>query len=336
MAVRELPEIDVVVPAFNCAHSLKRALDSVWATNYPRLSVQIVDDGSSDDTFVVASGLAASAPGNCRVLCHSDGANHGVSASRNLGIITGCAPWVAFLDADDAYLPNRFDWFVAAARADNLELEVEAIHELTEVSLIEGDPESAWMGSSGGSVLGMTGEIKGLHVLSELLRGNSWGTGAVLIRRSVLEQVGLFDLRRRIAEDCHLWMRIAARGRVVPGDSIRPVALYFRHGENTYRYTLENRLKLFDAMLDAERCVRTSASRAVRGRFAKGVASYGLQTIIGAREAHRSDIAWGAFRLMWKHRRAGFFASASILRQLQALMRNDVVAAIGRRNHPLR
>jgi len=102
------PSVAVMVPARDAEPFLDRAVRSVFATGHAPLKVIIVDDGSLDGTIGVAEGLCREFHPHCRLLRHPDGANRGVSASRNLAIAATDSEWVAFLDADDFYHPNRF------------------------------------------------------------------------------------------------------------------------------------------------------------------------------------------------------------------------------------
>lgn len=99
--------VSVVIPAYNAAGTLRRAVQSVWAQTCRPMEVVIVDDGSCDDTAAVAWALESEHPGWIHVVQHADGGNHGVSAARNLGIAHAVGEYIAFLDADDEWLPDK-------------------------------------------------------------------------------------------------------------------------------------------------------------------------------------------------------------------------------------
>lgn len=120
------PIASVVVPAYNAAATLDRAVLSVLAQTLGDLEVLVVDDGSSDDTAALAARLARTDP-RVRLLPLAD--NRGVSAARNHAITHATGTWVALLDADDAYEPDRLhtlcrcgDAVGADLVADNLRL----------------------------------------------------------------------------------------------------------------------------------------------------------------------------------------------------------------------
>jgi len=96
------PRISVIIPTYNRRHVLPRSIESVLAQNEPDFELIVVDDASSDDTQSYLSNLADS-----RIRVISSERNLGSSGARNLGIEAARADIVAFLDSDDAYLPNR-------------------------------------------------------------------------------------------------------------------------------------------------------------------------------------------------------------------------------------
>lgn len=103
----ENPLVSVVIPAFNAGKYLAQTLESVVSQTYPHYEILLVDDGSRDDTPGIAQRFAAEHPGKIRLLTHPGGANRGVAASRNLALSQARGAYVAFLDADDAWLPEK-------------------------------------------------------------------------------------------------------------------------------------------------------------------------------------------------------------------------------------
>jgi glycosyltransferase involved in cell wall biosynthesis len=97
------PRFSVIIPAYNAAGTLARALDSVLAQTWPAFEIIVVDDGSTDATAAVAAGYGE----KIRYL-HQD--NAGVSAARNHGASIASGNWLTFLDADDWYYPDRLKW----------------------------------------------------------------------------------------------------------------------------------------------------------------------------------------------------------------------------------
>src|SRR5512141_2349358 len=94
------PRFSVIIPAFNAATTLARAIDSVCAQSWPVHEIIVVDDGSTDDTADVARRF-----GDAVRLIRQR--NSGVSVARNAGAAAATGDWLAFLDADDWYSPGR-------------------------------------------------------------------------------------------------------------------------------------------------------------------------------------------------------------------------------------
>ncbi|GBQ28086.1 glycosyltransferase family 2 protein [Gluconacetobacter azotocaptans] len=96
--------ITVIIPVFNAAPFVERAIGSVLAQSLPAAEILVVDDCSTDATRDIVATLALRHP-NVRLLCMA--ANGGPSAARNTGIAQATGDWIAILDADDAYGPDR-------------------------------------------------------------------------------------------------------------------------------------------------------------------------------------------------------------------------------------
>ena len=101
------PRVTVVVPFWNARPFLAEAIESVIAQTFPAWELLLIDDGSSDGSTEIARRYAERSPERIRYLEHDRHQNRGVAASRNLGICHARAPYIAFLDADDVWFPNK-------------------------------------------------------------------------------------------------------------------------------------------------------------------------------------------------------------------------------------
>jgi len=100
--------VSIVVPFLNPNERFFReAIDSVLAQSHPNWELLLVDDGSDETTRRIAAGMAEVRPGTIKLLQHDGHENLGTSASRNLGIRHAVGNYIAFLDADDIWLPNK-------------------------------------------------------------------------------------------------------------------------------------------------------------------------------------------------------------------------------------
>jgi len=174
------PTISVIIPAYNSAAYLECAVKSAMEQTRPPHEILVVDDGSRDNTFQIAQAM----PAPVRVIRKENG---GPASARNLAARQATGDWLAFLDADDAWLPAKLErqMQVAQTRAD-------LVHCL-------------WR---------TTNETPDLITFADLWRRNYIATSSVLLRRDVFWQAGAFDEDREIVglEDYNLWLKLAHRG----------------------------------------------------------------------------------------------------------------------------
>ncbi|BCX89701.1 hypothetical protein MIN45_P2074 [Methylomarinovum tepidoasis] len=232
--------ISVVIPAYNAAPFLEKALESVQAQTHPVAEILVVDDGSTDAT----ADIARSFP-QVRYLRQQ---NQGPSAARNRGIQEARGDWIAFLDADDRWTPEKTSEQLAALRR------------YPQLALIASD--MAETDSDGNVRIASMLAHHGLRddfvhfdgapvpdALSRLVRKNFIPTGTVLVRREVLQQTGTFDPDLRYGEDLELWARIAARHPVTCLPRVH--MLRCRHGRNATDNTdamLEDLIRVMDSI----------------------------------------------------------------------------------------
>ena len=212
MACREL-SISVVTPAYNAERYLDGTIRSALGQSLPPLEIIVVDDGSTDGTGEVARGFG----GIVRCIRQE---NAGPAAARNRGVREARGEFVAFLDADDEWLPHHLE---EAAR------------------VLTAHPELAWL-CTPYEERAESGKRRRRRYIGRLLRNNAYiadyfkaqaeywfaWTGTMVIRRQAILDAGGFDESLRGPEDIDLWFRIALRHPQVgyPG---RVGAVYRRH-----------------------------------------------------------------------------------------------------------
>jgi glycosyltransferase involved in cell wall biosynthesis len=106
---RNDPEISVIMIFLNAEEFIEEAIESVFRQSFDRWELLLVDDGSTDGSTAIAGRFAGLHPGRVRYLEHPGHLNRGMSASRNLGIAHARGEYIAFLDADDLWLPERLE-----------------------------------------------------------------------------------------------------------------------------------------------------------------------------------------------------------------------------------
>lgn len=194
------PLVSVVMPAFNPGPHLREALGSVLSQTYESWDCVVVDDGSTEDLSWVL-GLDA------RIrLIRQD--NRGLPSARNTGALATSGQLVAFLDADDLWLPDKLGVQVKAMR-DGAVLSATAFYRFDEERRFSGWHPRA-------------------NSLDELLRGNSICASSTMVDRLAFERLGMFDERLRSAEDWDMWLRLVRYGGPVAAVS-EPLVGYRVH-----------------------------------------------------------------------------------------------------------
>ena len=182
------PDITVIIPTSNRAHTLSRALDSVFVQTLQPHEVIVVDDGSKDHTEMILKRYPA-----LRVIRQQ---NLGVSAARNKGISQAESDWIALLDSDDEWLPNKLEkqWFA-----------------LVEKKALFCHTDEIWV-RNGIRVNPMKKHQKhGGMIYKKCLPFCVISPSSSLFHNSVLKDVGMFDETLEVGEDYDLWLRICSK-----------------------------------------------------------------------------------------------------------------------------
>ena len=235
--------VSVVIPAYNVAWCVGRAVESVLAQSLQEIELIVINDGSSDDTCQVLASYR-------EAISVIDQDNRGMSAARNAGIRAARGTYVAFLDADDWWLPEKL---------------------ACQVELMQSRPELGFC-STAARVENPQGEFLNLwscqqisnSVLETLFEKNATiagGCSAVMVRKSLLDQVGLFDESLKGFEDPDLWIRLAA----VSGYSCigEPLAVVLRRENSVSR----NLTAMRESALKSLRKNRTLLPTDLQGAF---------------------------------------------------------------------
>ncbi len=183
--------VSVVIPIFNARQTVIRAVESVLSQSASDIEVILVNDGSRDDSLALIKEFkAAHADENIVII---DQKNGGVSKARNAGMRVAKGEFVAFLDSDDAWLPDKLS---------------------KQLDILDEEPSLHLVGTT------MNGEVfeKFFHkrfsrvteiTLKNLLFKNFFQPSTVIVRREVMSTVGFFDESQKYAEEGNYFMRIA-------------------------------------------------------------------------------------------------------------------------------
>ncbi|MBA4155959.1 MAG: glycosyltransferase [Gemmatimonadetes bacterium] len=209
------PIVSVVIPTYNHRDFILQTLESVFAQTFTDYEVVVVNDGSPDDTVDLLRPLAAR--GRIRVV---EQPNRGMGAARNRGIMAARGQYIALLDDDDLWLP------------DKLEHQVRVMQSRDEVILVYG--RHVILKANGTTFVDERTKLPTGSVHDEYLQRN-WivSPGQTLIRAAALRKVGGFDPGIWGNDDWELYIRLAREGEFYFED--RPCLLYRMHGSNASR-----------------------------------------------------------------------------------------------------
>lgn len=222
--------ISVIIPLYNKADSISQALDSVLAQTYQHFEVVVVDDGSTDGGAAVVERYADP---RIRLIRQVNG---GVSAARNKGIAEAQGEHVAFLDADDVWMPGFLEE-IAALQREYPECRAQATNyifnsnELKSPTILRRLPFK-----------GERGVLTNYFEVASCSHPPVW-TSAVCIERALLQEIGGFPVGIKSGEDLLTWARIAVRTQWAY--SMRALAQF-----NVEGYEINERPKRIPAEVD--------------------------------------------------------------------------------------
>lgn len=220
------PRVSVIIPTYNRAATIERAIDSVFAQNVP-IELIVVDDGSKDDTADIVTRRYGD---RVRLIRQP---NQGSAAARNQGIRAAGGELIAFLDSDDEWLPGKLAAQIAILDAH------------PEVALTSGQAQYF---DEQGRAFTMSNPSCSGWILERLLLTNMIITSSVLVRRgALLEHSELFRKEQQPAEDWGLWLRVASRHQVIVAPDV--IVRYHVTADGLTRLApLDSYYRIFDAI----------------------------------------------------------------------------------------
>ncbi len=222
-------QVSVIIPVYNAEKFVVKAVES--AVNLKEVTeIILVEDASSDNSLTICQ-LLENRFEKVKLIQHTDKANHGEAASRNLGILNATMPFISFLDADDWYLSNRFIKDKVVFHKYN---KADAVYSCTILEEDQHDISKRYgakvdirkeIGYNADSIKFYNAVLKDKKVLHN--------TNSITIKRKFLIKEKLFDERLKLHTDSELWDRLKRRGNFFAGETNIPVAVIRRHENNT-------------------------------------------------------------------------------------------------------
>lgn len=205
--------VSVIIPAFNAEKYILDAINSILSQTYQNYEIIVVNDGSTDNTEQIIKPYL-----NRIIYLYQD--NKGVAAARNTGIKASKGEYIAFLDSDDVWSPEK------------LSIQVKFLNDHPDFDLVYGDYGT--FGENGvidkNSPLTRKFPRPDGYIFQDLLLRCLIFTATVMLQKKVLEETGLFDEQFSIGEDYDLWLRIAEKHKI--GYIPEVVAMYRQHQES--------------------------------------------------------------------------------------------------------
>lgn len=198
---RSNPLVSVIIPTYNRAHIVGEAIESVLTQDYPNKELIVVDDGSTDLSIPSLPGREGQGEGVNGDYKHIPIPHSGVSAARNAGIKRAHGDLIAFLDSDDYWLPGK------------LTRQTDFFRENPDIHICQ--TEEIWIRN------GKRVNPKKIHkkhsgwIFEECIPRCIVSPSAVIIRRGVFDDIGMFDEDMPACEDYDLWLRAALKYQII-------------------------------------------------------------------------------------------------------------------------
>lgn len=190
--------VSIIIPTYNAGQYIREALSSALSQNYQNFEIIVIDDGSTDDTEEIIKKYFIKDNIHYIQTKHSGLA----SMARNTGLKASKGHYIAFLDADDTWTP------------DKLKLQIELFDEAT--ALVYSDGEIIGQSKKNGQKYSDLVKFYKGHVFHKLILKNFIATSSVVVKKSALDELGMFseNPKLRVGEDYDLWLRIAQKYKI--------------------------------------------------------------------------------------------------------------------------
>lgn len=228
--------ISVIIPAYNAQNTIAESIDSVLSQSFDDFELIVIDDCSSDKTKVIIHSYTDN-----RIRYIQNEKNLGVAETRNRGVEQANGEWIAFLDADDVWKPDKLSRQLAFAEETNAEITYTA---------------SAFMDSDGkrfDCIMSVVHELR----YNELLKRNLMSCSSVMARRELIKKYP-FPSRSTTHEDYVVWLRILCDVEIAYGLN-EPLLVYRMSKASKSANRFKSARMVFNAYREVGYCQATAA-----------------------------------------------------------------------------
>lgn len=224
-------QVSVIIPVYNAEPYVRKAVESALQQR-ESAEVILIEDNSPDDSLRVCQGLEQEYE-IVRLLRHPDGRNHGAGATRNLGIKSARFDYVAFLDADDFYLPGRFK---VARQVFREYPDIDGVYEAIGVHFDDPGAKEIWFSRMGTDLTTMTEHVDPGSLFEALLKGvkGYFSLDGLVVKKTIFDKCGYFLEHLRLHQDTAMTIQMAHYGKLVAGRLDSPVAMRRVHSANRF------------------------------------------------------------------------------------------------------
>jgi len=285
----EAPLVSVIIPVFNGAAHLERALESVCRQTYPlsHLEVIVVDDGSTDGSARLAAGFTDRLPG-LQLLVQP---NRGVAAARNLGLSVCSGEVIAFLDCDDEWLPEKIAAQVTVLQANP---SLGLVHCGCVFVDTRGEELQNWSRQS---------RVDEGDILLEFICDFFLITSSVIVPRPVIDEIGNFDEKLKVGEDNELFLRILRlyRAGCVPEPLLRRTVRPDSLSRQDYALDARTDLETLEQFLDCHPGFADANRNRINAHMAEYLFGYGYRLLEDGRIVQARDALRRSLKLRWSN-----------------------------------
>ena len=238
--------ISVIIPVYNAALFVEKAVTSALFHNEVK-EIVLVNDGSTDNSLPILQKLQQS-DARIKIYHHENKVNKGRSASRNLALQKATQPFIAFLDADDFYLENRFENDIKLFESDS---SIDGVYNAIGVHFYRNATQEE---KNELNLTTVRENILPVNLFEELLSGKKgyFSIDGLVVKKQVFDRIGYFNEELLVAEDTELILKMALRSKLVTGIIDKPVCLRGVHDVNSFsneKLYKVYRIKMYDSLL---------------------------------------------------------------------------------------